>query len=447
MYQLIYVTYFKSRIKEPLFPTDMQAWEVAYPEQPEANEDTLRACYSKLSKLAEDFLVQLELEKHGPQLALCKNEVLFRLAKLSKANHNLEDARKTLAENDSQCLEYRYKIEVAGHRLKVQGRKRTNDTTLPKVLKTLYLYYIREKLVHYVELMAYKRILENAYMDEWIDDELQRLSKADLEAHPVIKGYVLARTMYLNPDPHDTKPMDVFRDFLLDHDVHEAVPLPDIKRLYNYLQNYSISRINGEILGAREYHFHLSRKGLTKGFLLEDGLIPPWIFKNFVTNALQVGGEAARWTKEHFIRTYKEFIPKPYKEDVLNYCDALIAFYEQNYSVAIKILQDVSQSLDHFLSIDSRILPMKIRLIQRDAAAVESLAKAFDQYLKRNREIAKDRKLGYFTQNRYFRKIAKLKTRKKAMELLGQLRGEAPFPNKKWLINYLNAWIQSGDLE
>ena len=222
----------------------------------------------------------------------------------------------------------------------------------------------------------------------------------------------------------------------------------EAQELYSYTLNFCIRKENE---GQSSYAVHtasLYQKMLDKGFLFENGKLPPSQMKNLVFVNCRTGN--LDWVRS-FIDTYRDRLTEGTAPYVATYNEAVLAFFKQDYHTAIRLLKEViSQSKDDiFYELGARNYLWRSYFEYRDHLSIEEVDEmyrmydAFRVFIDRNQKISEAHK-NFIREFKRFMVI--LDREPIAKENLQSLRKEiaamSSMVNKVWFLEKIDGFLQ-----
>lgn len=222
--------------------------------------------------------------------------------------------------------------------------------------------------------------------------------------------------------------------------------------LYGYALNFCIRKSNQGELSYRAHSATLYRDLLDNGLILNDGKISSHVLKNIVVIHCVLG--ETDWVRE-LLERFKDRMSDDYSGQAIVYNQAILAFYEEDYPAAIRILNEVVAELkeDVFYQLDARTYLWKSYFEHLDQLSLEEVDKMFRLYdsfrifIDRNQQISETHKQQYRNFIREFRRFMVLLERETIPEdPLKQLYTEVEemryMANKGWFLEKMEAILQ-----
>ncbi|GAB4413215.1 MAG: hypothetical protein OHK0039_19900 [Bacteroidia bacterium] len=275
---------------------------------------------------------------------------------------------------------YRLSLEADGYF--GRQRRRAFDQNLPDVERHLDTFYLASKLQHSCEMLNRNNIINTAYTPQMIDHLRQALESPGnpYREVPVIAIYYRILLTLLEPE---TPAHYTVLETLLDTHAgqfarHEAYSM------YSYALNYCTRQLNRGQQGYLEKIFQLFCSLLARDILIEAGYLAHWHVKNIVTVALRL--HRYDWVRD-FLDSYRERIEPGQRDNVYAYFLSLYHYEQQQYPEALRQLQKVVFT-DVYYDLSARSLILKLYYEAGDYDALDYHSKAFQSYLRRNKQIS-----------------------------------------------------------
>jgi hypothetical protein len=167
--------------------------------------------------------------------------------------------------------------------------------------------------------------------------------------------------------------------------------------------------------------------------LLENDFLSHFAYKNIVAIGLYLNKTAAI---KRFIEKGGRLLHPDYRENYIHYNTAKYYFSNQAYDTARGLLISMNYD-DIFMTVDAKMMMLKIYVMQEEFDLMESLVKSFAQFLRRKSELSYHRN-GFLNTLRLTQKLIYAFTEKEKAQLLKEINTTKPLPEKKWLLEQLN---------
>ena len=161
--------------------------------------------------------------------------------------------------------------------------------------------------------------------------------------------------------------------------------------LYLNLGNYLVRKLNS----GEDFYFEwleLMKFGLASKLILKNDLIDPIDYRNIVLAALRQ--KEYDWAL-NFVEQYKQLLSIEYRQSAYSFSKARIYWYSKNYQGVISTLQNVEYE-DITYNLNSKLMLMTSLYELDEYDVLESTIKAFKVFLRRRRNISKNRKENFY---------------------------------------------------
>lgn len=225
--------------------------------------------------------------------------------------------------------------------------------------------------------------------------------------------------------------------------------------LYGYALNFCIRKSNQGELEYREHGASLYRDLLENGLILSEGKISSKIMKNIVVIHCVLGH--TEWVR-NFLTTFKDRVEDDQSGQSILYNEAILAFYERDYPLAIQQLTLIISELkeDVFYQIDARAYLWKSYFEYRAHLSLEEVDKMYKLYdsfrifIDRNQLISQSHKQQSRNFIREFRRFMILLDKEPVpMDQLQELYTEVEqmqyMGNKGWFLEKINEYLNPSE--
>lgn len=312
------------------------------------------------------------------------------------------------------------------------AQQRTGEHNLQAWSDHTDLVFVLRKLRQACLVGAHQAVNQTRYAIGFLPEVLAFAEKLPKEAHPAISVYYLG---YRMQDPNAAE--DYFPDFrsvMLSQ--RDLFPPEEWRDLLLLAINYCIKKLNqGHALYADE-GLQLYKVGLEGEWLLNEGSLSRFAYRNIVAMALKVG--ELNWA-EQFIRQYRRMLPELHRESMYSFSLARLEYERKRYDQALVLLQKTEYA-DVLLNLAAKTLQIKIFYDRQAWDWLQAHLDAMHNFIRRKRL------LGYHRQNylgivRYTRKLINVNPydRKKVEKLREALQKEEFLTEKEWLLDKLEA--------
>lgn len=344
----------------------------------------LRNKMTRLLHLTEDFLAF----EYNRNPALLKISTLQAYKKLRLSGHFDSLVAKLQKEfNKEPYKDFNYLWRkccfedelIEGFKYKIQ---RTADRTLAPAIESLDHFHAVRKLRYMVDQANLKVQLGNPYADQFKQETLDFISKADL-SDPYIAAY---SRIYLFLVEEDETKADSYYYALkkIIQKIKNTFPKAEIRALTSYLEIYAAKRANKGNNPFLSEFLEIIRFKIDQKILLQEGELSPLNYKNIITCALRLGEFV--WT-ERFIEEYTPKIPADYQEDYYNYNMAQLKYFQGKQHEAMDYLKHVSHGkLDIMFSFAVRKLLLRVQVEAGTTTTVQEQIDAYKKHLLRKKK-------------------------------------------------------------
>lgn len=405
--------------------------------------------FSQTMKLLRSFFAFYELKNNDYQIQRALLNA-YQKRQMDRPYQKVYTAQeKAIAQIEGKLQEYhlRQLLLHETHITYLTGTmSRSVSDVVQKASDRLDVYFILSKLKYGIEMANRKRVIQQEFDTGMVPELMTYLDRnPEIEAqHPEIGIYLkIYRTLT------ETDATAHFERLRSDMERHaNALPRLELREIHSYASNFCIRQVNA---GQRQYLatlLELYQWALQHGVLIDkDGWLLQWDYKNIVSASLKAG-EAA-WCQQ-FIEQYKEKIAPEFRENAYRYNLASFHFEQQDYSRALRLLQEVEFS-DVFYALGSRVILLKSYFETGNFIALNALCDAFKIYLKRNKTISQVQFAIYFNLVSFTKKAGDLAQKapvlsrevrqRKVNELLAKMRAKGSIAQGAWLQAKVNALL------
>jgi len=233
---------------------------------------------------------------------------------------------------------------------------------------------------------------------------LDQLDTKFFELHPILAIYRQILSCYRQPDE-----LSVFYELKHLLKVHAASFLPDEARgIYRHAQNHCIRRINVGKTAFSQELLELYEQQLASELIFIQGELDHTDFKNIVAVGLRL--KRFDWVRQ-FMENYKKRVSSAYRDNVYHISQASLLYEQGQFRDAIRLLQTVAFT-DIFYQLSARMLLIKLYYEMEENERLFYALDAFERFLRRNTNLARERREGHRNFISSTRRIAKLRERK-----------------------------------
>lgn len=414
-------------------PTKEQAWKSIFPGKP-YDDAYMRQVMFFLLKPLEEYLVFAE-SLNSPvhfQLSLMKTYRSRNLEKSYKQSYRLAlQAQKDQPLRDSDYLRNQFYIEQEyGQWSRVIENASVN---LQETADSLEKWFLAEKLHVAYAMLAHRSVYKTAKYDEgMLKQAFEYAETKGLLEEPAIALYYYA---YLAlTQPNEESYFDKL-EYLIN--IHESqFNQSDFRTFYVAAINYCVPKINQGRLEFARRAFELSRKGLEKQILFENGVLTRYTFGNAVAFAIKIGEFA--WA-ERFIEDYQKYLEEKERNSIANFNLSRVYFEKGDYKKAQSLLTQFEYD-DMLFNIIAKTMLLKIYYETDEFDALESLIDSMRIYLQRKEALDPTRKAAYKNLLSLMKKMLQINifSRAQREKFRETVVGTNPLAERDWMLKQLD---------
>ncbi|MFT5166007.1 MAG: hypothetical protein ACI8P3_001238 [Saprospiraceae bacterium] len=399
-------------------------------------EQKFRQLCSDLTRLAEKYFVQLELEQpegKSQQLliqSLGRRNAYDLLEKAAKARMGvLEQA----AVQDAGWHQERCTLLEQWYFHPLHDKAAKKEDLLIELMDSLDAYFLLQKMKVGIALISKHKILKKDYDIRYLSILEGEEKDSFLEKNSLFQLYQASFDLLRNGEERDfLKIEDLLFDYL------EDLKKEDLQLFFFNALNYAVRKMNrGEYRFGKEV-LRWYKKGLEEGILIQDGLISVSTFQNIIHTSCKYGDFDFG---KKFIETYQHCLAENLRKDTVAYGWGLFYFYKKELNKAISILMDENWEKSHQLSGRNLLVKAyfeKFLLDRNQYFFLENAIHAFEIFLMRNKEFPKAHLEPHLNLVRILkalaRKIVAFESKKEVQSwLASQLEKRKKVISKSWL--------------
>lgn len=355
-------------------------WQAACPDKP-FDEKQLRHLTSFLLEEVRQYLAWEEWQNNSKAV----QPMLLRALRRRRLDQLFEKAHETaieqLEEQPIRDAQYHYSKYLFLQEAVEQtsGADRSAKLNLQPLPDELTTFYLSEMLRHACLARVHQSIAGQDYKLELLEAILANAGRKVMLQIPAIAVYYHAYRML--EAPAEDEALEQLKRALFEHE--RKFPPEEMRVLYLMAINGCIRRMNaGRKTYVREA-FELYKVALDRNFLMENGRLSGFTYKNIVRVAAGVGDH--EWA-EDFLETHKNSLHPRERDNLYHYNLAYLRFRQQDYARAMPLLQQVD--LDDVLNnLDARRMLLQTYFQLKEWDALESLLQSFGAYLRRQKNL------------------------------------------------------------
>ncbi len=356
--------------------------------------------------------------KHSEEHKLFESQFTGSLKRLD--NYPFRNAEYLEIKYDLGFQEYAY----------ISSSNRTRDLNIQELLDDVDLIFISKKLRQACFAVAHQSVYGQEYDYGLLDEVLAHIEQKDMLQYPSIRLYYSAYLMLQSP-----KKATYFNQFKSDIDeLKNYFPDTELQGIYRFAINQCIRLLNRGQIEYGNIALDLYEEALTSKYLLVDGYLSRFTFKNIAAIAVKIG-EYDR--AERFSNEYYSSLRKEERNSALNFNQALIGYHKKDFDTALKCLQEVDFK-DHLFNLAAKVIQMKIYFESEELDSLDSHLDAMQMYILRKKVIGYH-KTNYKNIIKMTRKLLKVKPGDSSVVkiLKGEINDAEVLTEKKWLLSQL----------
>lgn len=349
-----------------------------------ANEQRISDVMTYTYRLLDTFLQQQSFEQNG------QTQEYHRLRSFRQYDFPNE-VRKILSQSPIRQSDaaktpedflHSYRLEGEADHFHLAQDSRTKDKSIERKTLALDLFFLAEKLYNACEMLNRQNIINVTYQIDMLE-EVQGYIESHFEElvrHPYIAIYyhVLQTLLYPEKEEHYQQLVGLLEQ----HNTN--FQKEDLRRMYDYAENYCIKKINQGKNTYLSEIFQLYQQLLDSEAILENGQLAEGDFKNIVTVGTRL--QEFEWT-EQFIHNYRPCLPENARENAFTYNLASLYYAQGRYDDALPLLQTVAFK-EVVYNLGARSMLLKIYYDQEEDDPLFSLIDSFNSYLRRDQTLS-----------------------------------------------------------
>lgn len=341
--------------------------------------DTLYYTMSFLTQIIQKYLTISELEEHATDAQLYLYKALLKRGAEKAADKTLSDAKNYLEKQKLRNAEYHYQHYKIGYEEfnAFNKRKRGANLELQNMANHFYYFVLSQTLKLGYNFQSQEKVSKEVIHFPLIDT-LVGLAKITNVA-----SVNLQYNAYKVSD-NKTNEQDEFFKLLKSEivDRSEKFNEEELRDCLLVAINFAISKQNQGNLDFVKEAMFLHRFGLDKKFMIEDGVLSPYYFRNAAMLALKIND--FEWA-EKFLHDFKQYLPANEREHIFKYNLAVFNFRKKNFDTAMNLLQEVNFK-EVPLNLDVRRLLARTYYELNEMNSLFSLIENSKVYLHRQKE-------------------------------------------------------------
>lgn len=403
---------FEWLVTQPAPPRET-TWSHLFGQAP-FDEQKLRLLMSYLHRLLEQYLTvkAWDDDRLSNQIYLAK---AYRKRQLGGAfdrtRRQLEKSLEAQPLRNAHYHDCRYKMQWEAHQL-AYTQNPTDVSRLRQLSGAADAIYLAQKLRLICLLNAHESVYQSERQNGMDEAVVALAEREEMAGLPAVAVYLHCYRMLLNPG--EEIHFQRFKELLIEQSV--LFFDEEMSGLFILAINYCVRRINaGESRFFREA-LDLYKEGLSKRYLLENGVLSRFTYHNIVAAGLHTG--ELDWVR-FFIVEYKNRLEKQYRESSFSFNLARLEYAEKRYDFVLELLQRANYR-DPLLNLAAKTLLLKTYYDLGEYETLQSHLDAMRNYIHRKRVLGYHR-TNYLNIIRYTEKLMRLNLKdKKSVYMLRQ---------------------------
>lgn len=420
--------------------TQQNIWNKVYPREAFQTNKFWQLA-SKLTRLVEQFLIAMELEKRPREKqklliqALAPRNKKLLLKAINVVEEEIEEKKKA-----SLTV---YKEDFL-HQLSLSNFHGIFNTTEAihyeeKFLGALELYYLNQKLKTAINLKSVEKHRNKNYSFHLMNEIMQLTDEDAFSKYPHPKFF--AKLFQLVNGGDVTLYLQVKKMFF---NIIETFNREDKKFVFHQLMNFTSFQVNSGNKEFKKENFQLYQEGLKQNILVENGKISFRTYTNIISQGVSL--KEFEWT-EKFMNDYENLLPEASRQDGITMGKGFYLFFKGDFFGTIELLNhyQFKQSVDRLRG-KGLVIRSCFEIFFNDKTYFEffnSYSKSFEKYLGRDDIESGERVEFYLTFVKTIRILGKLinenrfnvKSRKKLIDRLSNEK----MVLKPWLLEKIES--------
>lgn len=381
-------------------PAQEKAWQHLFGQVP-YEEQKFRLLMSYLHRLLEQYLTVKEWQDDllNRQVYLAKAYRKRQMdAAFGKTQLQLEKALEAQPLRNAHFHDTRYKIQWEAHQL-AYTQNPTDVSRLQSLSSAADVIYLAQKLRLICLLSAHESVYQSGRQSEVNEAILALAERAEMSALPAVAVYLHCYRMLRNPG--EEIHFQRFKQLLLGQS--GLFFEEEMNGLFILAVNYCVRRINAGEGRFFAEALDLYKEGLSKQYLLENGVLSRFTYHNIVAAGLHTG--ELDWV-HFFIHEYKNRLEKQYRDSSFSFNLARLEYARRRYELVLELLQRANYR-DPLLNLAAKTLLLKTYYDLDEIETLESHLDAMRNYIHRKRVLGYHR-TNYLNIIRYTEKLIRL---------------------------------------
>ena len=391
------------------------------------DDHKVRMAMSFLLKLAEQFLIHQSLFSENV-LVKTRLAAIYRQRNLPKHfERTMREARGALEKDgERNAAFYHLDQELQMEKYRFQSaQSRTADNNLQAITDNLDVAYFSQKLRQACLLLSHQAVYKKEYRFGLLDAILTQVEREGLLTVPAISLYYFCYKSLT--EPGEPTYFQQLKKLLVEEG--GKFPKNEIADLSLLAINFCIKKYNeGEQAYLRD-EYDLFKDGLEKGYLLNEGVLSRFTYRNVVATGLAL--KEYGWV-EQFIHGFKNNLEAANRESMFSFSLARLEFARKKFGAALQLLQK-SEYRDLLLNLAAKGLVLKIFYETAEYDALHSHLAAMERFIRRKNIIGYHRE-HYLNTVLFTRKLMEAADEGSLSVLKKEIENEKAVAEKGWLL-------------
>lgn len=391
------------------------------------DDHRVRMAMSFLLKIAEQYLVYMAFFADVVKVKTKLTEVYRRRSLTKHFDRTMREVQELQARSPHRNADFftdDYHVQMEQYRF-AATTSRTAAHNLQAITDNLDTAFFAQKLRQACLLLSHQAVYKTEYQFGMLDEVLAHVENQQLLGIPAIAVYYFCYRALTQPEQPDH--FHQLKKLLVEE--CEKFPQHEIADLYLLAINYCIRHYN---LGNPAYladEFDLYREGLKRSFLLNNGIISRFSYRNVVTVGLKL--QAFDWV-ENFVNEFREKLEPKHRESMYSFNLARLAYERRQHGLALQLLQK-SEYADLLLNLAAKALMLKIFYETGELDALDSHISAMQKFIRRKKIMGYHRE-NYLNLAVFTKKLMETQEKMALAALRAEIEGTKSVAEKEWLL-------------
>ena len=258
-------------------------------------------------------------------------------------------------------------------------RERSAKLNLQPLPDELTTFYLSEMLRYACLAHIHQAVAGQVYRLDLLQIILKTAGRQEMLQMPAVALYYHAYRML--ESPAEDEPFERLKLALKDHE--HRFSQEEMRGLYLMAINGCIRRLNAGRKAYVREAFDLYAVALERGFLMENGVLSGFTYKNILRVAVGLGEHD--WAEQFLEKQRNNLHPKE-RDNLYRYNLAYLRFRQRDFTRALPLLQQVDLE-DVLNNLDARRMLLQTYFELQEWDALESLLLSFSAFLRRQKNL------------------------------------------------------------